>query len=184
MKRFREEWASFFASFFIFVFLLPARSEAQDMPTALRTMDISVFQGFETVNTGYANPRNNGVLFGANVTRYFGFPIAPSLEARLNIANGSAVNEHTYLFGLRAQETLFQRYHPYANLLLGPGTVHSNYSTYEGKSIVYSYGAGVDIDIYSVIQAKLDFQGQHWNLGQPGVLKPTVVSIGIAYHFH
>jgi hypothetical protein len=170
--------------------LAPSRASAQEFPTASKDMDISAFGGYENLDPSYYSaPRDSGLLLGADLTRYIGhWPVAPSVELRANFAGGPTVNEHSYLFGLRAQGHVFRRYYPYADVLVGLGSIYYNHPTIPGythdNSIVFSFGGGVDIDLIHNFQAKLDIQGQHWNLGtgnDSDILTPSVISIGLAY---
>lgn len=162
---------------------------AQAALTASKSMDISTFAGYSNTSPDYySSPRNSGVTFGANVTRYFHFPVDPSLEARVNIADGSTVNERSYLFGLRGEVQAFHafpRMHPYADFLVGPGNIHFKFNTngYLGdNSTVYSYGGGADIDLVRNFQAKVDYQRQHWNTGEIA-FTPGALTFGITYRF-
>ena len=165
----------------------PVRLAAQDMPNAVRTADLSVFAGYGTVTPAYypnSTIRNNDGTFGLNFTRYLGFPVQPSLELRANIADGTEVNEHTFLFGPRVQADFLRHYHPYVDFLVGPGTIHFNEYTggYLGdNSTVFSYGGGIDVDLIRHFQIKLDGQGQHWRLGTEKAFSPDIFVVGLAY---
>ena len=171
--------------------LLPARTiSAQAVLTASKTMDLSAFGGYTRTNPDFGNSTDsNGYSLGVNITRYFRFPVAPSLEARANIADAYYVNEHTFVFGLRAQGEFLRRYHPYADLLVGPGTIHFNFPTVAGyygdNSIVESVGGGVDIDVTQHFAAKVDYQKQYWTLGvQHGTdesFSPSLLLVGVSY---
>ena len=100
---------------------------AQATPTATKSADLSVFLGYNSVKPDYGPYRNDGGTFGVDFTRYFHFPVSPSLELRANFANGTTVNERSYLFGLRAQADSLRRVHPYVDFLAGPGTIHFNF---------------------------------------------------------
>ena len=164
--------------------LLLPRAVAQATSTATKTADLSVFFGFSTVQPDYGPYRNSGGSLGIDLTRYFHFPVAPALELRANFANGSTVNERSYLVGLRAQADFLTRFHPYGDFLAGPGNIHFNFPNngYTGdNSIVYSYGGGVDIDLVNNFGAKIDFQGQHWNTGENSTFTPSLLLIGVTY---
>jgi len=165
---------------------------AQATFTATKTMDVSGFGGYEYVSPDFrSSPKDNGFVAGANITRYFHFPIAPSLEGRVNYASGPTVNEHTYLVGIRAQGKLGRRYYPYADFLIGPGIIHfnqvfiPNYTS--DNSLVKSIGGGLDIDLVSHFQVKIDFQQQFWKIGtERAAFSPTLFTIGVVYRipFH
>lgn len=169
--------------------LLSAASHvpAQALHTATKTADLSGFFGYTTAQPDYGPNRNSGGTLGVNLTRYFHFPVAPSIELRANFVNGPVVNERSYLVGLRAHGQI-GRWRPYGNFLVGPGNLHFNFPSdgYTGdNSIVYSYGGGIEIDVVNNFAAKVDYQGQHWRtgLGTSNTFTPSLLMIGFAYHF-
>ncbi len=174
---------------FVFTLLLLAnepRCAAQADPTASKTSEISAFGGYENIDPAYGPDRNNGEGFGLNFTRYFArLPIDPSIEARVNLTNGTDVKERTYLLGLQAKKTFFTHYHPYVDFLAGTGTIHFNTraSGYIGdNSIVYNYGGGVDIDLVHNVQLRVDYQRQLWSLGQETTsFSPSLFLFGVNY---
>lgn len=181
---------SFMAMILGSVAVIEARAQAGI--TASKSADISVFAGYlNTTPDAYSSPRDSGVTFGVDFTRYFHFPVAPSLEARANVADGSVVNERSYLFGLKGEVQDIHglpRIHPYADFLAGPGNIHFNFgsSGYVGdNSPVYSLGGGADIDLMRTFQFKVDYQRQHWNTGEV-TFTPGALTIGVTYRipFH
>jgi len=150
-------------------------------------MDISGFGGYQYVSPDFrSSPHDSGFIAGVNVTRYFHFPVAPSLELRANIATGPAVNESSYLVGARAQANLGRRFYPYADFLIGPGAIHFNQIFIPGythdNSLVKSIGGGVDIDLVRHFQVKLDYQQQFWKIGKEiAGFSPSLLSVGVVY---
>lgn len=187
MSRCRLSIASLLA---LYCFLLlgsnTARCRAQQASTAYKTAEISAFGGYINLNADLGPRRDQGFAFGVDYTRFFHFPIAPSLEARTNIASGPAVNEKSYLIGLRAEATTLGRFHPYVDYLAGLGTVHYNESFYGpafnrgDRSAVFNYGGGINFDVASNWQIKADVQRQQW---RPGLEKqyPTPFLFGVTY---
>jgi hypothetical protein len=166
----------------LFLALPITSTHAQNIPTAYKSEAISVFAGYENANPAYASGRNNGAAFGVDFTRYFHrLPIAPSLEARVNLNSSNATKERTYLIGLQGMVNILHVLHPYADFLVGPGTIHFNQNTtYLGdNSIVFNYGGGVDLDLIRNFQAKFDYQYQSWTLGTNDHITPTILLIGI-----
>jgi hypothetical protein len=160
---------------------------AQATPTATAPLDASFFAGYTRIYPDYGRPTDSGISFGFDLTHNFKFPIVPSLEARSNLANGSIVDERTYLFGVRAEPKLRGRFHPYGDFLIGPGNLHYVYPTsYPGyvgdNSVVKSIGGGIDFDVYFHFQVKADVQYQFWNFGSNYTLTPTTYMLGINYH--
>lgn len=172
---------------------LPSRAHAQATSTASKSMDISLFGGYTNQNSDYGKYRDDGFVFGANITRYSHFIVKPSIETRFSFANGPTVNEHAYLAGVRGQYEL-GRVHPYMDFLAGAGHVSYNnftpgvndrsYHRYWG--LVLSPGGGVDIDVFRNVQLKADFQGQFWHMGPNYTLTPEAMTFGVAYRipFH
>ncbi len=156
-------------------------SSAQATRTASKSSDISVFGGFEAAHPDYGPYNSYGGMFGADFTRYIHFRVEPSLEFRANFHSNIAVDEHSYLVGLRAAVP-FGIFKPYADFLVGPGTIHFPYNIgYTGdNSVVYSYGGGVDIHLIGNFAGKIDIQAQHWNTGED-TYSPTLGTIGVVY---
>lgn len=154
---------------------------AQAVRTASKSADISVFGGFEAAHPDYGPYNSYGGMFGIDFTRYFHFPVEPSLEFRANFHSNIAVSEHSYVVGLKAAVP-FRFVKPYADLLVGPGNIHFPYNPgYTGDdSIVYSYGGGIDVPLLRGFAAKFDLQGQHWNTGE-FTYTPTIGTIGLSY---
>lgn len=160
---------------------LQGAAHGQAVRTASKSADISVFAGYQRVHPDYGPYSSNGAMFGVDLTRYFHFPVVPSLEFRANFNSNIAVTEHTYLVGFRAAVP-FRRIVPYADILVGPGFINFPYNigyTHD-DSTVYSYGGGVELPIIHNVALKLDAQGQHWNTGE-FTYTPTLGSIGVAY---
>lgn len=161
--------------------VLVPRCESQAVRTASKSADIGVFAGVQDADPAYGPDRAAGGMFGVDFTRYFHLPVEPSLEFRANFISNTYVGEHTYLVGLRAAVP-FHGIRPYADFLVGPGTIHFPLNIgYTGdNSTVYSYGGGIDLPVYRTISLKLDVQGQHWNTGS-FIYTPTLGTIGVMY---
>jgi hypothetical protein len=165
---------------------LPPRAHAQAMPTAAKQNSISVFAAGTYSNPQYGPYYDQGITFGANIVQHLRHRIDPSIEGRVNITSGTDVGERTLLGGLRVQ-TSFRALHPYGDFLIGGGNIHFNLSngqTYvTGDSTVFSYGGGLDIDVFRQYQLKLDIQQQDWKLGD-APFKPWIAAVGVTYRFH
>jgi hypothetical protein len=157
---------------------------AQAIPDSYKSADISAFLGYEYADPAYGPDKNNGEGFGLNYTRYFPIPVAPSIEARVNLTNGTDVKERTYLIGLQAKARFLGRYHPYADFLVGTGTIHFNTRAtgYIGdNSTIYNYGGGIDIELIHHLALRADIQRQSWSIGSAAGFSPTIVLIGVHY---
>ena len=162
------------------------RAFAQAATTASKTEDISVFGGVEFANPKYGPNDNSGGVVGLDFTRYFHIPIQPSLELRANFNSGTYADEHSYLFGLRGAYQ-WRRVMPYVDFLIGPGYIHYplNIGYTNDNSIVYNYGAGLDLDLVRNFSLKLDVQQQRWNT-DTFAFQPVIGVIGLTYRipFH
>jgi opacity protein-like surface antigen len=156
-------------------FLLPSSARAQADFSAQRPANVLVFGGYSYTMPDYNSGHNNGVTFGADYNRSFGSRVVPGLEARVNLNSGPYVNEHTYLVGPRAQ-VKYRRYHPYADFLVGLGTIHyPNYDLgryVDDSGFTYAAGAGVDVDLVRHFALRADYHFESWNLGQNVTIKP------------
>jgi hypothetical protein len=140
----------------------------------------------------YTDQDGNGGTAGVDIGPIPKFPLRTALEGRFTITGGGAhgLQYHSYVFGPRA-EVKVSRLHPYGNFLIGYGTV-SFYNIFgsaypNDNSVVYSPGAGVDMDLKGGFQAKVDWQYQFWDLGHAVphsfTLNPSTISGGFAYRF-
>jgi len=177
----------FFSALFLVLLLTASPSKAQHESTAYKTAEISAFGGYLNLDPDVGPFHDNGFAAGIDYTRYFHFPVAPSIEIRSNVANGTAVNEKSYLVGLRGEGTFLHIYHPYGDFLVGKGTIHYN-QLYFGEgyilgdsSAVFSYGGGIDIDVAHDWQLKLDVQQQRWRPGAYTYYHPLGLLVGVDY---
>jgi len=163
---------------------------AQAFSTASKSNAIDLFGGYTNMNPGFGNRRDMGATFGFDFTHYFKHvPVAPSFEARSTFINGPIANERTYLFGVKAETHVGNRFHPYGDFLIGPGNIHfnqqsaSSFNLIGDNSTVASFGGGIDIDLRPHWQAKVDYQWQRWDAGALQHYHPSGVTFGITYHF-
>jgi opacity protein-like surface antigen len=171
-------------------FSLIRLSHAQQAPAANRESTLAIFGGYKLLAPDYGPTKNNGGFVGVDYAPFPNIPLHPKFEVRASFAKGSTVNENTYLFGPRLGFHFAKRFHPYADAMIGYGTIHWNFvydprnPSYTGdNSIVYSLGGGVDVDIARGFQAKVDYQYEFWNLGESQTLTPSGLGVGLAYRF-
>ncbi len=167
-------------------------AHAQSMPGASKTAEISAFGGFAYSSPDYGQNRNKGFTVGADYTRFFGWRLAPSLEIRANRTTGDFMTQETFEGGLKAQ-TDFHRFHPYGTVLVGVAKIIFDVPVSpvykEDRTVGYSLGGGVDIDLVRSFQAKVDYQAEFWNFGSNGTqpnngdfsLAPKVLTVGVVY---
>lgn len=173
-----------------FTCTLSSTFHAQAFPTASKSNSLDIFGGYSNMSPGFGNKRDMGGAVGVDFTHYFRhLPVAPSLEARSTFINGPLANERTYLFGLKAETHIGNRFHPYGNFLIGPGNIHFNQPSANSffligdNSTVTSLGGGVDIDLKPHWQAKIDYQWQRWDAGTLQHYHPSGITFGVTYRF-
>ena len=150
--------------------------------TAGRGNAFTPFAQMTLVGPDWGPTENLGYTFGLDYTHFIRSRVQPSLEARATAANGSTVNEHSYLGGFQVQLP-FHGIYPYATLLGGYGGIHYNYDNggYTGDhSLIYSLGGGADVPLARALRLRLDFTRQTWNIA-PQTLNPITLSAGLAY---
>ncbi|MEO8737637.1 MAG: outer membrane beta-barrel protein [Edaphobacter sp.] len=168
--------------------LSPGSLRAQAGPAATKKAEISAFAMYSRVSPDYGT-KNNGITFGGDYTRRMHWFLVPSLEVRATFAPGNTVGERTFGGGLRVEHPIW-RLHPYADFLVSAGTITFTHPSIDSRgrlyksdnSLVYTYGGGLEYDVTSRWAAKIDYQGEHWNLGSAAqTLTPRVFSVGLVY---
>ncbi|NYF81214.1 outer membrane beta-barrel protein [Granulicella arctica] len=163
---------------------------AQAKPTASRLLDLQAGGLFINANSDYARSRFNGYGAYADGDFYHGF--GAEAEFRYITDQDPYVNlhEHTYEIGPRYSRH-YGRFQPYAKLLIGRGVFNYPENTANLAYNLGALGAGTDIRIFRHVNARIDYEYQHWfsfkRNGLPSdpndSLSPDALSAGIAYHF-
>jgi Outer membrane protein beta-barrel domain len=176
-------------SLFLLAALSAAPALAQQLGSASKSAEISAFGGYTNINSDYGT-RNNGITIGADYTRFFHFPVAPSFEVRANRTSGLGLTEESVLFGLRLEAPFRQRFHPYITALYGGTKILFKMPptptyTYDQTSAT-SLGGGIDFDVTHNFRAKFDFQQQFEDFGPNGIhqdftLTPAGFTVGVVY---
>ena len=168
-------------------------AQAQAEMTAQRPADLQAFVSYGVTLPDYARTSHSfGLTAGAHYDRSFGSRFIPGLELRASSNSGSVITEHAYLFGPRVHTELRRRYHPYADFLVGAGSLkHLEDGTMvPDGGFVYDVGLGMDIDLVHNVMFKEDFQLQSWNLGPNSYtnpnggdfkISPMVLTFGVSY---
>jgi hypothetical protein len=179
----------FTLSLFLWAALNAPLARAQKDGTVTKSAEISAFAGFTNIDSDYGT-RNNGFTIGADYTRFFHFPIAPSFEVRANHTSGISLTEESILFGLRLEAPFRQRFHPYATALFGGTKIFFKFPptttyTYDQTSAI-SLGGGIDVDVTRNFRAKFDYQQQFEDFGANAfnpdfTLTPSGFTAGVVY---
>lgn len=159
---------------------------AQSLPARTRRAEFSAFGMYSSVTPDYGIEPNVGFTAGGDFTKLFKFT-SLSLEVRYKNAVGVNVGETTAGGGPRL-EYRWTRLHLYGDLLAGAGKItfankyaRGSNGTGSNGSVVYSYGAGADLDLTGQWAVRFDYQGEHWDLEEkPKILLfPNALSVGI-----
>ncbi len=172
-------------------------ASGQSRQTATRTAGVDVFGAFSDIDTAfYGTDRKYGGMAGVDFSLYRYFPrlsgkITPSLEIRGTDTPGTPVAERTVQGGLKVAYN-WHALHPYADILVGGGTIlftppaplQPGYVYASDSSFLYVYGGGLAFDILPKWSLLADYGHQSWNLGfdPPVTFTPQSVSIGVVYH--
>lgn len=168
----------------IFVGLLGTASvlHAQATPAASRLGDLQIGAGYSNANSDYSP-----------TTRYQGFAIYGDfdfiphfgVEAEFHLVSEHTSNQYyekTYEVGGRYFRT-YGPFIPYAKLMVGRGVFNYQFSQANLAYNMFAAGAGLDYKLRSYLNLRGDFEYQRWNGFPPRGLAPTVVTVGVAYHF-
>ena len=159
-------------------------AHAQSKPTADRTGDLQVGGGFVFASSHY-NFTPITLIGGAG---YFTFDWRAhwGVEAGFRHSRSnedSTVYERTYEVGPRVFLTRGNMT-PYAKVMFGRGVYNFHNSVANVAYNIYSYGGGADFRVARSLNVRADYELQNW-MGFPlGTLHPSVVTLGVAYHFN
>ncbi|RXH55051.1 outer membrane beta-barrel protein [Granulicella sibirica] len=154
---------------------------AQASPTASRLGDLQVGAGFVSADSDYADNRYKGV-FG-----YVDFDVTNHLGAEFEIHQiyspySDDVRERTYEIGGRYYRH-YGRFTPYGKLMYGRGVFNFQQNLANLAYNMFAGGVGVDYRVMRHVNARAEFEYQHWMSFQGSSLSPSLISIGAAYHF-
>ncbi len=169
----------------IFIGLVGGTSmlHAQASPTASRVGDLKIGVGYTNANTDYLPNRVNGG------TAYFDFDFRQHLgiegEFRFVKDGPSNIYEKSYEIGGRYFRT-YNKFVPYGKLLYGRGVFNFAQDGQTTANLAYNMvaaGVGVDYKALPYLYVRGDFEYQKWFGFPPNGLTPSLVTIGVAYHF-
>jgi len=167
--------------------LLPACARSQADYTASRSGDLQVGAGYSSANANYEYVHNR--IAGLYVYADFDFKEHFGIEASFHELNdpNSAVYQRTYEIGgryVRHYTIAGLGFHPYVKLQAGRGVL--NFPRYANLGYnIGSAGGGVDFSVHPRINVRAEFEYQDW-FSTPGAglnITPSIISIGVAYHF-
>jgi hypothetical protein len=165
----------------VLLFSASAAALGQAKSTASRAGDLQVGVGYTTADSDYLPNRIRGLAFYAD----FDFKQNLGIEVdfhQLNDPNSSKVYERTYEFGGRYVRN-YNRVSPYVKVLYGRGVF--NFPQDEANLAYNMLVGGIGLDVHATqrINVRGDFEYQKWSSFPPNGLSPTLITIGVAYHF-
>lgn len=162
---------------------------AQALPTAARLADVQVGGSFSTVSSDYG-VRWKAFGFYADVDGDF-----HHLGLELNFHEAKAptpvLYERTYEVGPRYVRHI-GRFAPYVRAMYGRGVFNfagpKNGQTVEIANLaynIYTLGGGMDVKVLPGLHVRaFDYEYQEWPSFPPHGLTPSLITFGVAYHFH
>jgi opacity protein-like surface antigen len=160
------------------------RLPAQGLPTATRVGDLQIGGGFTLARSGY----NFTPLHLIGETFYTTFDMRHHWGAEFDFHNvkpteDSTIYERTYEIGPRLFLTRGP-FTPYAKVMIGRGVYNFSQSRANIAYNIYTFGGGIDLAVKRSVNVRLDYEYQNWAGFPLGTLHPSVITIGVAYHFH
>ncbi len=174
---------------------------AQATATASRSADAQIGIGYTYLSPDYSPAHFSGIaayidydfLSHIGIEGEFHYAKSPASDP-----GSSQIYEKTYEIGGRYYTRLrkAERLSPYAKLLYGRGVFNFPYNVTTNSSgqqvatptanlayNIFAIGGGVDYTIKRHLNARADFEYQHWMGFPPNGLTPTMFTIGVAYRF-
>ncbi len=175
---------SYTAVFAILAISCAAHARAQSMPTASRLGDLQIGGGFVFAKSDY-NFTPIHLIGGAAYTT---FDMRTHWGGEFNFhqnraTEDSTVYERTYEIGPRI---FIARgpFIPYAKVLYGRGVYNFHNSVANVAYNMVTFGGGADFQLRRSLNLRADYEYQTWMSFPITNLHPSVITIGVAYHFH
>jgi hypothetical protein len=185
---------------------LPRPGQAQSLPTATQSLQLSAFGAATGTFTRFEGGKNAAITAGVDLTWLSLRYVHPSIEVRgtYPVDGGNISSQKSILAGIKVEHA-FGSLHPYADFLLGRGEIDyhngsgavpcyefeptpcSGGFTYLSTTTnVYSPGVGLDLRITRSVALKADAQFQFWKTPLPSnpSLHPVALSFGGVYYFN
>jgi len=164
---------------------------AQAVPTADKLADVQVGVLFSGAKPDYGTSTWHGYGFYGDVDLRYHLGI----EFNFHQLSGPdpVLYERTYQLGGRYLYPIHDRFVPYAKFMLGRGVFNFAGTDSSGQSVqianlaynTQAIGGGLDLRLRPGLNLRvIDFEYQRWGNFPPRNLNPSILSIGVAYHFH
>ena len=169
----------------IVTILLAVRSiPAQSIPTATRAGDLQIGGGFSFARSAYNfTPLH---LIGGTFYTTFAWKHHWGGEFDFHHVKGTAdstVYERTYEIGPRFF-LVRGPLSPYAKAMYGRGVYNFSQNRANLAYNIYTLGGGLDFAVRRSIDIRADYEYQNWAGFPLGTLHPSLITLGLAYHFH
>lgn len=158
-------------------------AHAQSLPTASRIGDLQIGGGLVFGRSSYNFNASN--LIGATFYTSFDRKIL-GFEAdfhQVNPSSGQSVYERTYEIGARAHYVVGNMV-PYGKFMIGRGVYNFPGNAANVAYNMYGYGGGADYRLLRSMNVRGDYEYQTWPGFPLGTLHPSVITVGVAFHFH
>jgi len=160
-----------------------SQANAQASAAGVRAGDLQVGVGYSGANPDYSPSR----FYGPSIYASFDFREHFGVEAdfhQLNTSNSTdKFYERTYEIGGRYVRHYRGYINPYAKLMIGRGVFNYYHDSANLAYNMYSFGGGVDFNVYKSVNVRGDIEAQRWPSFPANGLSPIVVTLGAAYHF-
>jgi len=171
-----------------FVLLFAGQARAQvgvhALPTATRAGDLQIGAAFALGSSTYNFNTSNlaGIAF------YTTFDVRSHLGGEFNFhqnksTQDSTVYERTYEIGPRIY-VLKGNFAPYAKAMYGRGVYNFSNNIANIAYNIYTVGGGADLRVARSINVRADYEYQTWPGFPLATLHPSVITLGVAFHFH
>lgn len=159
-------------------------SIAQGLPTATRAGDLQIGGGVTFGRSAY----NFTPLHLIGESFYTTFDIRNHWGAEFDFRNvkpteDGTVYERTYEVG---PHIFLSRgaWTPYAKALIGRGVYNYSQGRANVAYTIYTFGGGIDLAVRRSMNLRVDYERQNWAGFPLGTLRPDLITVGVAYHFH
>jgi opacity protein-like surface antigen len=179
------------AAFLILIAALvfaPAKACAQfgdhALPTATRAGDLQIGGGLSFGASNYNLTTSD--LVGAAFYTTFDIRSHWGFEGNFHhnrATQDSTVYERTYEIGPRIYVNR-GAFAPYAKVLYGRGVYNFHDSAANIAYNIYTLGGGADFIVARSLNTRADYEYQTWPGFPLATLHPSVVTVGVAFHFH
>ncbi|MGP8261177.1 MAG: outer membrane beta-barrel protein [Acidobacteriaceae bacterium] len=183
IRRLQATWRRWHVLVLLLACSLSAAAPAQSTPTASRPGDLQFGGGFTFGNSEYNFDKvtlNGGAFYATFDKRsHWGYEVD---FRQVKPASDSTVYQRTYEFGPRFYFN-YGRFVPYTKVLYGRGVYNFSGNVANIAYNLYTFGGGTDFLLTPGLNLRADYEYQSWQGFPLATLNPSLVTIGVAFHF-